>query len=234
MINVVQNLALVKERIAKAAAAVGKDPEDITLVAVSKLASAEAVQALVEVGHKDFGENRVQEGREKIVAVPSENVRWHLIGRLQTNKIKYLSPFSLIHSLDRWELAEKMSTYALNKGLEFQCLVQVNVAEDPAKAGILLPEVDDFIQGVAAMGGITLRGLMTITALDAEAQQTRQWFDTLSGKFATLSQGPLPKNTEMKWLSMGMSGDFELAIAAGSNMVRVGSAIFAGEDGQYA
>ena len=234
MINVVQNLASVKERIAKAAAAAGKAPQDITLVAVSKLASAEAVQALAAAGHGDFGENRVQEGRKKLAAVTADDVRWHLIGRLQTNKIKYLSPFFLIQSLDRWELAEKMSSYALNKGLDFQCLVQVNVAEDPAKAGILLQEVDDFIEGVAALGGITLRGLMTITALDATAQQTRQWFDILAGKFAALSQKPLPENTEMRWLSMGMSGDFELAIAAGANMVRVGSAIFAGEDGQYA
>lgn len=234
MINVVQNLALVKERVVKAATAAGKAPEEITLVAVSKRASATAVQALVAAGHRDFGENRVQEGRNKITAISDENLRWHLIGRIQTNKIKYLPSFSLIHSLDRWELAEKMSSYALNKGMDFQCLLQVNVAADPAKAGILLNEVNDFIEGVSRLGGITLRGLMTITALDASVEQTREWFETLAGRFAYLSQGSLPKNTEMKWLSMGMSGDFELAIAAGANMVRVGSAIFAGKDGQYA
>ena len=233
MINVVQNLALVKERIARAAAAAGKAPQDITLVAVSKLASAEAVQALAAAGHGDFGENRVQEGRKKLAAVTADDVRWHLIGRLQTNKIKYLSPFFLIQSLDRWELAEKMSSYALNKGLIFNALSRSMWQRILPKQGYYCRRSMILSRG-RGFGGITLRGLMTITALDATAQQTRQWFDILAGKFAALSQKPLPENTEMRWLSMGMSGDFELAIAAGANMVRVGSAIFAGEDGQYA
>lgn len=233
-IDVVRNLAIVKQRVAKAALAAGKAPEDITLVAVSKLASADAVRALVSAGHRDFGENRVQDGRKKMAAVAGDDLRWHLIGRIQTNKVKYLSPFSLIHSLDRWDLAEKMSNYAVERGIQFQCLLQINVAADPAKAGIALEEAEDFLHAAASLGGLNLRGLMTITALDAGETQTRAWFENLAGKFNAFSRRQLPENVRMHWLSMGMSGDYELAIAAGANMVRVGSAIFAGEDGQYA
>lgn len=232
-IDVEANLKAVRERIARAAVAAGKKPEDITLVAVSKLASPEAVKALATAGHQDFGENRVQDGRNKMTAVGND-LRWHLIGRIQTNKVKYIHPFYLIHSLDRWELAEKMSQYALKSGIQFQCLVQVNVAADPAKAGIGLEEVDDFLAAASGLGGIGLRGLMTITALDADSRQTRAWFDNLAAKFNILARQQLPKNVGMDWLSMGMSGDFELAVAAGANIVRVGSAIFAEEDGQYA
>ncbi len=233
-IDVARNLLAVKQRVAKAALAAGKAPEDITLVAVSKLASPDSVRALVAAGHRDFGENRVQDGLRKVAEVAGDNLRWHLIGRVQTNKVKYISPFHLVHSLDRWELAEKMSNYALKMGIQFQCLLQVNVAADPAKAGISLDEADDFLAAAAGLGGMSLRGLMTITALDAGEEQTRAWFESLAAKFRALSRQQLPENVRMDWLSMGMSGDFELAIAAGANMVRVGSAIFTGEDGQYA
>lgn len=223
------NLALVKERIARAAVAAGRKPEEITLVAVSKYASAEAVAALVAAGHRDFGENRVQDGLAKLEAIGNPQVRWHLIGRLQTNKIKYISPFYLVQSLDRWNLAEKMADFARRKDLEFQCLVQVNVAADPAKAGIGLDEVEDFIDRVASLGGIRIRGLMTITALDAGPAQTQAWFEALAAKYRQLQGQSLPPGVTMDWLSMGMSADYELAIAAGANLVRVGSAIFVGE-----
>lgn len=169
-----------------------------------------------------------------MAAVANENLRWHLIGRIQTNKIKDISPFSLIHSLDRWDLAVKMGEYAAKKGISFAYLLQVNVAADPAKTGIAMNEVDDFIADAASFAGIRLKGLMTITALEAPAAQTRAWFGSLADKYKALSQGRLPGNAKMQWLSMGMSGDFELAVAAGANMVRVGSAIFAAEDGRYA
>jgi len=165
------SLEQVKNRIARAATATGRNPQDITLVAVSKYASMEAVQGLIDLGHLDFGENRVQNGLEKIDTFGND-ARWHLIGRIQTNKVKYLSPFHLIHSLDRWKLAQKLSQHAFKKGTEFQCLVQVNVANDPAKAGIMVDEVEDFISAAAELDGLKIRGLMTITALDAGRQQT--------------------------------------------------------------
>lgn len=220
------NYELVKARIARAAVATGRDPDDIALVAVSKYASAQAVAALVSAGQLDFGENRVQEGLAKVEAIANPQVRWHLIGRLQTNKIKYISPFYLVHSLDRWNLAVKMSEYARNKGIEFKCLVQVNVANDSAKAGVALDEVDDFIHGVADLGGIGIRGLMTITALDAEREETKAWYKSMAAKYSQLRGQSLPQGVRMDWLSMGMSADYDLAITAGANLVRVGSAIF--------
>lgn len=227
--DLVANLALVKKRIARAAVSAGRKPQEISLVAVSKYAGAEAVAALAAAGHLDFGENRVQEGLAKIEAVGNPQVRWHLIGRLQTNKIKYIAPFHLVHSLDRWNLAEKMSEFALRRGIDFQCLVQVNVAADPAKTGVGLDEVQDFIEGVATLGGIQIRGLMTITALDAEPALTRAWYEALAAKYRHVQGQALPPGARMDWLSMGMSADYELAIATGANLVRVGSAIFVGE-----
>lgn len=227
--DVVGNLNKVKQKIAQAAVAAGKKPEDITLVAVSKNASADAVARLAATGHRDFGENRVQEGLRKMEHIARADVNWHLIGRVQTNKIKHIGPFHLLHSLDRWRLAIRLSEYALRTGRVFRCLVQVNVSEDPAKAGIDIARVDQFLHEVAGLGGITVHGLMTITALGAEPSQTFYWFKTLADKFAQLRERKLPAGVEMRWLSMGMSADYEMAIAAGANMVRVGSAIFAEE-----
>lgn len=228
-IDIVKNYELVKERIARAAIVAGRKPEDIVLVAVSKQASPEAVAALTAAGHLDYGENRVQDGLAKVEAIANSQVRWHLIGRLQTNKIKHISPFHLVHSLDRWNLAVKMAEFARRKGTEFQCLVQVNVANDPAKAGVPLGEAEDFIHEAAGLGGIKIRGLMTITALDAVGEETQAWFESMAAAYNRLGAQSLPPGVTMDWLSMGMSADYELAIAAGANMVRVGSAIFVGK-----
>ena len=195
-IDIVKNYELVKERIARAAIVAGRKPEDIVLVAVSKQASPEAVAALTAAGHLDFGENRVQDGLAKVEAIANPQVRWHLIGRLQTNKIKYISPFYLIHSLDRWNLAVKMSEFARRKDMEFQCLVQVNVADDPAKAGVPLDEVEAIIHEVADLGGIGIRGLMTITALHASLEETQAWFKAMAAKFNQLRGQPAARRAE--------------------------------------
>lgn len=234
MIDLAKNYRSVQQRIAAAAAAAGKKPEHIGLVAVSKLASVQAVQALAALGQLDFGENRVQQGRQKVAALANDRLRWHLIGRIQTNKVKSISPFFLIHSLDRWNLAVKMAAVAREQGVTFNCLVQVNVAADPAKAGIGLAEVEDFLSAAAGLGGLNLRGLMTITALGAEQAETLAWFRLLADKFGALKGRTLAQAVTMDWLSMGMSADFELAIAAGANLVRVGSAIFAKEADEHA
>lgn len=226
-VDIVKNLRLVKDRIAGAALSVGRDPGDISIVAVSKYATAPAVATLVEAGHRDFGESRVQDGLAKVEVLANPQLRWHLIGRVQTNKIKYISPFHLVHSLDRWDLAVKMSNYARRKDLEFRCLAQVNVANDSAKAGVGLDEVEDFIARVAKLEGLRIRGLMTITALDAEPGETEAWFESLAEKYQQLKKW-CPEKVSMEWLSMGMSADYELAVKAGANLVRVGSAIFVG------
>ena len=233
-IDLAKNIGLVEAKIATAAKKTGRTLKDISLVAVSKQASPEAVIALAKMGYRDFGENRIQAGREKMAAVANDSLRWHLIGRIQTNKIAQIPPFHLIHSLDRWSLAEKMSAYGAKKGVSFPCLLQVNVAEDAAKAGIGLAEVDDFIEALGKLPGLTLKGLMTITAYGANSSQLFTWFSALAAKFAALKTTNLPGNVTMDWLSMGMSGDYEIAIAAGANMVRIGSAIFLKESGDNA
>lgn len=232
--ELMNNYQEVRARIAGAAVAAGRKPGDISLVAVSKYASSQAVDALVSMGHLDFGENRVQDGLVKVEAIANPHVRWHLIGRLQTNKIKYISPFFLVHSLDRWKLAVKLAEYARDKGIEFKCLVQVNVANDSAKAGMGIDEVEDFIHEVANLGGIGIRGLMTITALDAGREETLAWYKSMAAAYSKLRGQSLPRGVRMDWLSMGMSADYELAIAAGANLVRVGSAIFTVKGDRYA
>lgn len=229
MIDVVKNLKRVEERIARAAAESGRDPKEVTLVAISKYTTVEAVEKLAAAGHRDFGENRVQAGLGKLDALANSELRWHLVGRIQTNKIKHISPFFLIQSLDRWDLAEKMSAHALRNDHLFHCLVQVNVAADPVKAGISLEETEEFLNRVGQLEGLRIRGLMTITALDAAPQQTQAWYESLAAEFKRLKESNLPDNARMDWLSMGMSDDFELAISVGANMVRVGSAIFCAE-----
>lgn len=203
-----------------------RSPRDVSVVAVSKGVHAGQVAALAKLGHKCFGENRVIEGVRKMEAVGDPGLQWHMIGRIQTNKIRYLCHYRLIHSLDRWPLAEKMDSFALKRGLVFNCLVQVNIASDTAKAGIDPAEIGDFIAALAACKGLRVWGLMTITALEAERELTRHWFETLAALFNQLQQAALPGNAQMKWLSMGMSGDYDLAVAAGANLVRIGSAIF--------
>lgn len=233
-IDLAKNISIVRAKIAIAANKTGRTAKDISIVAVSKQASPEAVATLAGMGCKDFGENRIQAGREKMAVVANDSLRWHLIGRIQSNKIAQISPFHLIHSLDRWTLAEKMSAYAVKKGICFPCLLQVNIAEDSAKAGIGLEEVDDFIEALGSLPGLSLKGLMTITAYGADPMQSFTWFRALADKFSALKTANLPKNAIMRWLSMGMSGDYEIAIAAGANMVRIGSAIFLEESGDNA
>lgn len=199
---------------------------DISLVAVSKGMPATDIDTVARMGQPCFGENRIVEGIGKMDAVTVSGLSWHMIGRIQSNKIRYLPRYSLIHSLDRWSLAEKMDAFAIKRNLRFNCLVQVNVAADPAKAGIGLEETDDFLAAAADCKGLRILGLMTITALEAERNLTLSWFEALAGKFYSLRQQSLPGDMKMKWLSMGMSGDYELAIAAGATLLRIGSAIF--------
>ncbi len=216
----------VRDNIARIAQENGRDAEAVALVAVSKEATAEQVLGLAALGHIHFGENRLPAGLEKIRAVNKPGLQWHMIGRIQTNKVKFLPDFSLIHSLDRWKLAEKLSSFAQAQGIVFDCLVQVNVSRDSAKAGVDLCEAGDFVQSAGKLDGLRIRGLMTITAEDADKTTTRNWFDQLAEKYNELKNHQLPPDSAMEWLSMGMSNDYPQAVAAGANMVRIGSAIF--------
>jgi pyridoxal phosphate enzyme (YggS family) len=211
------NLERVRERIARAAERAGRRPGDVRLVAVSKTVDVERVRAAIAAGVTDLGENRVQEAREKI-AVLGRAVRWHLVGHLQTNKVKdALALFDLVHSLDRLELARELERRAAGAGRTAEALLQVNVGGEASKGGFEPDAVEAALDEVRALAHVRVRGLMTIPPPVTRPEAARPWFQAL---------GRLAKRHGLGELSMGMSGDFEVAIEEGATMVRVGTAIF--------
>ena len=218
-----ENLARVREQIAAAAARSGRSPDDIELVAVSKAHPAEKVQAAVEAGQVLFGENRVQEARIKIPLLPSR-LRWHFIGHLQKNKIRHALPlFELFHGIDSLALAEDMQRVADEEGMRPRILLEVNVAGEASKHGFSPEALRRDLESALSLGRLSIEGLMTIPPLAPEAEASRRYFvalrelrDQVEAEFALR----LPQ------LSMGMSGDFPIAIEEGATLVRVGTAIF--------
>ncbi|MEI6603025.1 MAG: YggS family pyridoxal phosphate-dependent enzyme [Clostridia bacterium] len=224
--SIAENLEFVKKEIYTTAKKCGRNPDDITLVAVSKTVGVDQIEEAIQTGMKDFGENRVQElvgKREKIV----EDVKWHQIGRLQTNKVKYLiGKDVLIHSLDRMELAVEIARLSEKKGLETEVLIQINVSEEDTKAGIRVDEVDAFLDQLAVLKGINVVGLMTIAQNTVNFDEIRQVFSKLREIYIDIQNERIDNNIQMKYLSMGMSHDYQIAIEEGSNMLRIGTLIF--------
>lgn len=215
----------VRERVAAAARRSGRTPEDVTIIAVSKTRTVEEIRAVLAQGITHLGENRVQELKEKWPHLQS-GVTWHLIGSLQTNKVKQaLEMASLIHSLDRDALAEELAKVAARRGTPCEALVQVNVSGEESKHGIAPQELAPFLQRISALEWIRIRGLMTMAPLDADAEAARPYFRRLRELSGEVSGLGLP-HIDMQHLSMGMSGDFETAIEEGATLVRVGTAIF--------
>jgi pyridoxal phosphate enzyme (YggS family) len=223
MEDIAANLASVQEQIAAAAQKSGRSPNDIALLAVSKTHPAEKVQAAFEAGQTLFGESRVQEARAKIPSL-SSRLRWHFIGHLQKNKIRHALPlFELFHGIDSLALAQDMERIAAEEGTRPHILLEVNMAGEASKHGFAPEAVRRELEEIMSLGRLTIEGLMTIPPLAPEAEASRRYFvglrelrDQLEADFkATLPQ-----------LSMGMSGDFAVAIEEGSTIVRVGTAIF--------
>jgi len=211
-------LSEVQERIAAAAARAGRVREDITLVAVSKTADAAAMRAAYDAGQRDFGENRADRLLEVAGVLPGD-VRWHFLGRLQGNKVGRVRPaIHLLHSLDRADLA---GYWVKGPGLPPPVLVQVNVAAEAAKAGVLPGEAGPLVEAAVGLG-LEVRGLMTIPPLPAGPEDSRLHFRELAALGARLAQR-WPGLTE---LSMGMTEDFEVAVEEGATLLRVGRAIF--------
>lgn len=223
MANLATNVASVRARIAAAAGRGGRRSEDVLLVAVTKTVDAARVREAAMLGLRTFGENRVQDAREKVAAVPG--VSWHLIGSLQRNKAKEaVRLFRCIESVDSEALAEELSRRAGQQERAVDVLIQVNVAREPQKHGVLPEEAAAVVRRTAALPGLRVRGLMTIAPAVSDADQVRPVFRTLREMRETLQDEigiALPE------LSMGMSDDFEVAVEEGSTMVRVGRAIFA-------
>ncbi len=219
--QICQNLEKVKENMALSAKRVGRSPEEITLVAVSKTYPHEDMLFAEKAGQKVFGENRVQEMCEKKPYM-EEGTEIHLIGHLQTNKVKQaVKNATLIHSVDSYRLAEEISKISVKEGVETKILLQVNVAKDEAKFGIDEENLEEHIKNIMLLPNIKIKGLMTVPAIETDGEITRGYFrklKTLFDKYKSLCS--------MDTLSMGMSSDYEIAIEEGATMVRVGSEIF--------
>ena len=205
-------------------------PAQCTLIAVSKTKPAETIQEAYEAGQRVFGENKVQELTGKYDALPKD-IEWHMIGHLQSNKIKFIAPFiSLIHSVDSFKLLEEINKQALKSNRVIPCLLQIHIAEEETKFGFSEEEVFDLFKtdSFNQLNNIRIAGLMGMATFTDNPEQVRKEFRSLKSIFEKLKSSSLPKQVEMKELSMGMSGDYKIAIEEGSTMVRVGSAIFGG------
>jgi PLP dependent protein len=224
--HIPKRLVEVKARVAAAAERCGREPGDIRLVLVSKNSPPEAVLAAYEAGHREFGENRVQEALPKIDTLPAD-VIWHLIGHLQSNKVnKVLGRFDLIHSLDSRDLAERLSEKSLAREMVSPVLVEVNCSGDESKHGISTDEARDFTLKLADLGGIVVDGLMTIGPLRGGGEGAREAFAGLREIYESLRAEEHP-SLPLRELSMGMTDDFEIAVEEGASILRVGRAIFA-------
>lgn len=221
-----EKLAGIHERIAAAARISGRCSGDVRLIAVSKRKTVEDIQALAALGETDFGENQIQEALDKITHFAGQALNWHFIGHLQSNKSRFIpGNFNWVHSIDSVKLAQRIASSAMQDGQSVKLLLQVNVSDDPAKFGVrsddLFPMIEDILE--SCPHGIELRGLMTLGYRDADEQLARA---TFSGLRRLLDQSKQRFGEAFSELSMGMSGDYELAIEEGATMIRLGTALF--------
>ena len=215
----------VREQIARAAERSGRSAEDITLIAVSKTFDSATVQQAVDAGARDLGENRVQEAIAKVGAVEGD-VRWHLIGHLQSNKARQaIEAFDVIHTIDSSQLAERLDRIAGELGLRRTVLIQVDLAREPTKSGADERELPAIVGALNSARHLEFCGLMTLPPLFDSPEETRPYFRRLREILEGLNSERMPEQ-KLTELSMGMTNDFEVAIEEGATMVRVGTAIF--------
>lgn len=227
--SIANQLAAIDARIQEARKKSPRPEEPVTLVAVSKYHSLEEMREAIAAGHHLFGENRVQELLPKRESLRPEEATFHLIGPLQTNKVRQvIDQVAMIESLDREKLAIELEKRASKLDLRIPCLLQVNMAGETQKSGMAPEEVLPFLQTMPTYPHIDLQGLMFIAPNLADKEDVRPYFRQMYALFQDIAAKELPGVT-MRWLSMGMSGDYEIAIEEGANMVRIGSGIFAKE-----
>jgi pyridoxal phosphate enzyme (YggS family) len=224
--SIASRLAEVRSRIDAAARRTGRDPATVRLIAVSKTFPLDAVREAYAAGQRDFGENRVQEALDKIAAAPDLSVHWHLIGHLQTNKArKAAAAFSVIQSVDSVELLQRLDAAAAESGVRPSLLVQVDLAGEATKYGAPPAIVPAILDAAVGCRAARVAGLMTIPPIPETPEEARPWFQKLRAlRDEWLARGVPPEM--LTELSMGMSGDFEVAIEEGATMIRVGTAIF--------
>jgi len=219
-------LAQVRERIERAAGRSGRKGEEISLIAVSKTIDPRTIQEAVDAGIRDLGENRVQEGAEKIAEVKAEGLRWHLIGHLQSNKARLaVRSFQEIQTLDSAALAARLDRVASEESRHLPVLIQVRLADEVTKTGADETELPEIMDALESAGHLGLRGLMTIPPFFDSAEDTRPYFRRLRKMLDKLNANRAAER-KLTELSMGMSHDFEVAVEEGATMVRVGTAIF--------
>jgi len=223
---ITKRLEEVKRRIQRAAQASGRNLSDIRLVAVSKTCSTEAIRAAATAGVTDIGENYIQEAREKHELLQDVPVKWHLIGHLQTNKARYaVRMFDLVHTVDSFRLALELDRCARKLNKVQAVLIQVNVAGEATKSGIPPEQALPLVKEMAALECVQVQGLMTMPPFFNEPERVRPFFAELRRLRERIRQQAVP-NVCMDELSMGMTGDFEAAVAEGATLVRIGTAIF--------
>ncbi|MFZ5827382.1 MAG: YggS family pyridoxal phosphate-dependent enzyme [Bacillota bacterium] len=226
MSNIFMNVEQVRERIRRAALRAGRDPNEVTLIAVTKTRPVEEIEAVIAAGITHLGENRVQELKEKWGPLSGRGATWHLIGSLQTNKAKQAVELAgLIHSLDRDSLLDEMVRQAERRRTPCDALVQVNVSGEETKHGIAPGDLFPFLQRISQQRWVKVRGLMTMAPLSERAEDARPHFRRLRELAGEVRALELP-HVSMEHLSMGMSGDYEVAVEEGATLVRVGTAIF--------
>ena len=220
-----ENLESVEEKIQEACKKSGRNREDVTLIAVSKTKPVETLQEAYDLGVRVFGENKVQELTEKYDSLPKD-IHWHMIGHLQRNKVKYIiDKVDLIHSVDSIRLAETIDKEAQKHDLIANILVEVNVAKEESKFGLMPEEVDGFIDEIAKLTHIQVKGLMTIAPFVENPEKNRTVFADLRKLSVDIAKKNVD-NVNVSILSMGMTNDYEVAVEEGATMVRVGTGIF--------
>ena len=224
--DIPRRLAEIRDRIANAAGRAGRKPEDVRLIAVSKTHPIEAVRAAADAGQIDFGENKVQEALQKIAQSADSRLRWHLIGHLQSNKArKAAGVVGAIHAIDSIDLLKKVDQAAAESGRIVDVLIQVDLALEDTKHGAPVDTVPGIVRAAESCAAARLTGLMLVPPLAENPEDARPWFRRLRGLRDELIEAGSPAD-RLRELSMGMSHDFEVAIAEGATMVRVGTAIF--------
>lgn len=224
-ISIRDNLLRVEENIESALIASGRNKDDITLVGVTKTVDADSINEAISYGIENIGENKVQEIMDKYDKI-NKNVNWHMIGHLQTNKVKYIiDKVDLIHSLDRMSLAKEINKRAKSESIIKDVLIQVNIAEEETKFGLKKEEVIPFIESILDFKNIRVKGLMTIAPFSENPEEVRFVFRDLRNLGYEIEKKNY-ENLEMKYFSMGMTNDYKVAIEEGANIVRIGTAIF--------
>ena len=226
--SIKENLDLINEKIKAAAEKSGRKREDVLLLAVSKTVDVPRIKEAVNLGLVDLGENKPQEINWKYYEI--KNVKWHQIGHLQTNKVKYIiDKVCLIHSVDSLKLAEEISKRAESKNITMDILVEINIAGEEAKSGVPLDEAEALAVEISKLDNVIVKGLMTVAPFVENPEDNREYFKQMRNLFVDIRDKNY-NNIDMKYLSMGMTNDYEIAVEEGANIVRIGTGLFGARD----